>query len=94
MNKGEMVKVVAQATDNAVPVVQEIVDTFLRVLTLTLAVGEEVTFRGYGRFESRPRPPKTLKNPRTGELIHVPARNTVVFLPSANLKDRMNGDTP
>lgn len=92
MNKGEIVQVVARTTNTKPPVVQEIFDTILRILVLTLAVGEEITLRGYGRFEPRARPPTTLKNPRTGQPIHVPARTTVVFLPSSNLKDRMNGD--
>lgn len=92
MNKSEIVRMVAKSTNIAIPAVDEVVNSFLKFLTLNLAVGEEVTVRGFGRFEVRPRPPVTLKNPRTGEPIEVPARNTVVFLPSGKLKERMNGD--
>lgn len=92
MNKSEIVKAVARQTNIEAPVVDEVLASILKLVVLNLAVGEAVMMRGFGRFECRDRPPTTLRNPRTGEPIPVPARTTVVFLPSALLKGRVNGD--
>lgn len=83
---------VARQTQLKTYVVDEVVTSLLNITTMSLAAGYEVSFRGFGRFEPRVRPPVTLRNPQTGTPIPVPARTTVVFLPSARLKGRMNTD--
>ena len=93
MNKGEIVKAVARRKGITISTAHDVVEDFFDVAKTSLAVGEEVTVRGFGRFELRDRPPVTLKNPRTGDPILVPPRQTVVFLPSMTLKARLNGDT-
>lgn len=66
-----------------------VVDT-LEVVGLTLAAGEEVNLRGFGRFDPRDRKPVTRLNPATGEPIQVPAKRSVGFVPSPVLKNRLN----
>lgn len=90
MHRGELVSAVARDTEHDRQVVEEVTDSFLWVVTLSLSLGEPVTIRNFGRFQTRLRPPSKLRNPRTGELFAVPARSTVVFSPAPRLKRRVN----
>jgi len=43
--------------------------------------GERVSIQGFGAFELRELKERKIKNPRTGEVIYVPVRKKVVFIP-------------
>ena len=44
-----------------------------------LAAGDDVTLPGIGRLKPRDRAPRMVRNPRTGELMSLPARRCVTF---------------
>ena len=90
MNRSEVIRAVARKSQVRVPIVDDVLSTFFDVVTMNLSVEEEVSLRGFGKFEPRSRPPVTLKNPQTGDPIPVDERKTVVFLPSPNLKEKLN----
>ena len=43
--------------------------------------GERVSIQGFGAFELRKLKERKIRNPRTREVIEVPAREKVVFVP-------------
>ena len=47
---------------------------------------EKVQIIGFGTFETKQRPARTGRNPRTGELVSIPASSAVTFKPSSALK--------
>lgn len=66
--------------------VKEILTTIEHLIPATLAVGESVEWFGFGTFTKRAKPARQGRNPRTGEAITIPAREVVVFTPSAAFK--------
>lgn len=47
---------------------------------------EKVSLIGFGTFETKKRPARTGRNPKTGETMQIPASTTVSFKPSSALK--------
>ncbi|HEX5362061.1 MAG TPA: integration host factor subunit beta [Fluviicoccus sp.] len=56
----------------------------------TLAEGERVEIRGFGSFSLHYRPPRTGRNPKTGETVEVGPKYVPHFKPGKELKDRVN----
>jgi len=51
---------------------------------------EKVSIMGFGTFYIIRRTERQIKNPKTGEMITVPAKKVVKFKPTKILKDRIN----
>ena len=54
--------------------VEHAVKAILRQMSDTLAAGERIEIRGFGCFSLNYRPPRIGRNPKTGEVVAVPAR--------------------
>ncbi len=65
----------------------EAVDIILEEISEALTSGRRVEIRGFGSFSVRTRKPRVTKNPKTGILMHIPARKTLHFTMSKSLKD-------
>lgn len=91
MNKSDLLRAVASKESCSVKEAEKIIDSFLEVVALSLALDEDVSVRNFGKFEVRHRDEVVRKNPRTGEPIQVPAKRGVGFKPSPHLKERVNG---
>jgi nucleoid DNA-binding protein len=63
-----------------------IVDGVIKALIESLKIGGDVRIFGFGSFRGVVRPSRDGYNPRTGEAIRIPAKITVKFKPSPNLK--------
>jgi DNA-binding protein HU-beta len=50
-------------------------------ITEAVKKGEKVSIQGFGAFELRELRERKIKNSRTGELLEVPRRKKVVFIP-------------
>lgn len=90
MNKSDLVRMAAKRTSVTIPVADDVITAFFDLLVLNLATEQEVSIRGFGKFEPRTRPPVTLRRPTDGEPIKVDRRRTAVFLPSMTLKEKLN----
>lgn len=55
----------------------------------TLVGGHRVEIRGFGTFDLNYRPPRTGRNPKTGEKVAVPAKYTPHFKPGKDLRERV-----
>jgi len=91
MNKVELVKYVAQETGLTQKDVAEAFETAIAAMTAALKRGEEVAIAGLGKFDVRKRAARQSVNPRTKELVKVPASKAPVFKAGKALKDAVNG---
>lgn len=66
------------------------VDRVLNAIGRSLACGERVTIRDFGKFEPRHRRAVIRKNPRTGDPIEVPEQVSVGFVAAPALRERVN----
>lgn len=91
MNRGEVVKAITEdLTEVPATLVDEVLGSFFDQIASALASGDDVTIRRFGKFEPRKRRAVTRLNPKTKIPIDVPAKTSVGFVPSLNLKSRLN----
>ncbi len=93
MNRSDIVRATAQQCDKSVAEIDHIANVFFQICEDALVAGQKVKIRRWGVFEPRTRGALTRVNPRTHEVMDIPDRNTVAFLPSDLLKARLNGET-
>jgi DNA-binding protein HU-beta len=65
---------------------EEVIDSVLATIREELSSGGTVSIRGFGTFAVSRRSPRKGRNPRTGEVVDIPAANRVRFLPGKELK--------
>ena len=51
--------------------------------------GERIEIRGFGGFDSHHRPPRSARNPKTGEMFQLPAKVADHFKPGKDIKGRV-----
>ena len=73
---------------------KDMVEAFFDSLHARLVEGGDVKLSGFGNFQIRRKAPRPGRNPRTGELIPIGARQVVTFHASHKLKALVQGDTP
>lgn len=56
----------------------------------TLASGERIEIRGFGSFSLHHRPPRTGRNPKTGESVSLNEKFVPHFKPGKELRDRVD----
>ncbi len=71
--------------------VEKIVDIFFGQIIQKLADGGRVEIRGFGAFSTRDRDPRNGRNPRTGELVNVPAKKVTYFKAGKEVREKLNG---
>ena len=64
-------------------VVQQVFDTIFEALKS----GNNIEIRNFGVFKVKKRRSRIGRNPKTGEVVPVPERNTVVFKPGLEMKN-------
>jgi integration host factor subunit alpha len=69
------------------------VELVLKEITDCLERGETVKLSSFGSFTIRKKKQRLGRNPKTGVAAQISARRTVVFKPSAILKQRINRKT-
>lgn len=63
----------------------DVVAEFRDAISRALKGGDVVSIRGFGTFKVVKREAKRGRNPRTGEVIEIPAHEVVKFTPSKSL---------
>lgn len=66
---------------------KDMVDAVFDLVHETLSQGTDVKLSGFGNFQVRSKAARPGRNPRTGEIIPIKARQVVTFHVSAKLKD-------
>jgi len=79
MTKAGLVDKVAAAIQLPRHQTETVVNLFLQCITDALRAGDKVELRGFGSFRLRRRQPRTGRNPKTGELVPIPAKQVPWF---------------
>lgn len=90
MNKSELVSKVAEGTGLSKKDTEATINSFMSVVSETLAKKEVVQLIGFGTFETRKRAARTGRNPQTNEEIKIPASTVPAFKPGKALKEKVN----
>ena len=90
MNKTEMADRLAARTGLSKGAARDAVDGVFAIIGEALAEGEDVRLPGFGTFDTRRRPARTGRNPRTGEAVSISASTSPTFRAGKTLKDTVN----
>jgi DNA-binding protein HU-beta len=87
MNKADIIAKVHDILGTSKADAERAVEGVIDSITSSLKKGDEVSIAGLGIFSAKMRPSRTGRNPRTGELINVPAMRVPKFRAAKALKD-------
>jgi integration host factor subunit alpha len=73
---------------------KDMVEAFFEIVHGSLVQGQDVKLSGFGNFNIRRKAPRPGRNPRTGELVPIDARQVVTFHASLKLKALVQGEVP
>jgi len=87
MNKSELIAAAAEKAGLSKKDTEAVVNAALGAVVEALKAGEKVQLVGFGSFETKKRPARTGRNPRTKEAIKIPASKVPAFKAGKALKD-------
>ncbi len=90
MNKTELIAAVAEQASITKKDAEKAIAAVIDSITNAMAEGDKVQLVGFGTFEVRARDARKGKNPRTGEIIDIPASKVPAFKAGKALKDIVN----
>ncbi len=89
MTKAELINIISENSAGATKAqVSYIHDMVWETIQRALEVEGKYTVSGFGTFEVRDRKARKARNPKTGEIVDVPASRKLAFRPAASLKQR------
>ncbi len=90
MTRSELIAALAQRFPQLVQKDAEMaVAEILGAIASALAAGNRVEIRGFGSFSLNYRPPRTGRNPKTGEKVAVPGKYVPYFKAGKELRERV-----
>ncbi len=87
MTKAELVAQLAEQIGSSKAAAEKTLEAFLASIEETLAKEGKLTLTGFGTFLVETRQARKGRNPRTGEVIEIPASKVVKFRVGKLLKD-------
>ena len=70
----------------------KIVDIFIEEIKIALKNNERVELRGFATFSLRKQKPRKSRNPKTGEAVFVPEKNSIYFKMTKDLFAKINDE--
>lgn len=86
MTKRDIVLKISKKTGIKQILVKEVVQEVFDTIFSSLKEGNTIEIRNFGVFKVKKRKPRIGRNPKTGVVVPVPERNTVVFKPGLEMK--------
>ncbi len=90
MERSEFIESISRQTELPREAVEKLTDAFRDILASKAGEGDAVTLPGFGSFEPKKRLERIAYHPATGRKLLVPPKITLVFRPSAILKQKIN----
>ncbi len=91
MIRSELVQLLATENPSlSLGEIDNIVSIFFDEISQTLATGGRIELRGFGAFTTRARDGRAGRNPRTGEIVTVPAKRVPYFKPGKEIRVKLN----
>ncbi|EKE01241.1 MAG: DNA-binding protein HU-beta [uncultured bacterium] len=90
MNKTDLAQSLAKKFELPVSKSNEVINHILELMTKALVKNDTIQLVGFGSFSVKKRKPREGRNPRSGEIIKIPARKAIGFSVGKALKDAIN----
>ncbi len=90
MNKSELISAIAEKAEMSKKDTDKILKAFEEVVTEQLASGNKVQLVGFGTFDVTERKAREGRNPKTREVMTIPAAKAPRFKAGKALKDAVN----
>jgi DNA-binding protein HU-beta len=91
MNKNDLVKAIAEETNQTATAVSDMLSAFEACVTKAVAGGEKVQLPGFLTFDRAERAARTGRNPATGAEIRIPASTVPRVKAGKTFKDAVGG---
>lgn len=92
MNKSQLIKIVAEKSNGTLSQ-KQVGETWTLIedaILENLKAGEKIQISGFGTFEVRERAERKGRNPKTGEVVSVPACKYLAFVSAKAVKENLN----
>lgn len=89
MNKEDLVKIISAKTKVSRKDAAVCLNATLDSISKALGKGQKVTLVGFGSFQVRTRAAREGRNPRTGEVLHIPSKKSPVWVAGKSLRERV-----
>jgi len=66
------------------------VKSLIEMMSTSLSNGKRIEIRGFGSFSLHYRPPRTGRNPKSGDKVSLSGKHVPHFKPGKELRDRAN----
>ena len=90
MNKGDLIKVVADSANITQSQASDAVQAVFDSIEKTLKKKDKASFVGFGTFSTSRRKARDGRNPSTGKTIQIAAKNVVKFKAGSDLASSVN----
>lgn len=90
MTKSEIVEQVSKKADLSRKDTEKLVEIVFDSIVEALNNGDKVELRGFGSFRTRQRKSRRGRNPKTGQIVEVPAKRVAYFKPGKELRELIN----
>ena len=91
MTKSDLIEQLAENNDDLTKRDAEtIVNSIFDSISEALVDGDRVEIRGFGSFTVRERDSRDARNPKSGELVKIPAKKTPFFKTGKELRERVD----
>ncbi len=90
MNKAELIAAVAEKAELSKKDAEKAVKALTDVISEELVKGDKIQLVGFGTFEVSERAAREGRNPKSGEVMNIPASKTPKFKAGKALKDMVN----
>ena len=95
MTKSELIELLARRQPHLkADDVDLSVKSLLQMMGTALAEGDRIEVRGFGSFSLHYRPPRTGRNPKTGDTVALAGKHVPHFKPGKELRERVNDVMP
>jgi nucleoid DNA-binding protein len=91
ITKKDLAQAVAESTGTKKALAHQAIDSLFEEMREQLIEGNRIEIRGFGVLDVKATKPKPqARNPRTGEIVYVPARRKTHFKPGKVLKEALH----
>ena len=95
MTKSELIEILTQRQAHLkADDVDLAVKSLLKMMAGSLSQGDRIEIRGFGSFSLHFRPPRTGRNPKTGDAVALPGKHVPHFKPGKELRERVTAVIP
>lgn len=93
MNKSALIRTLAEGVGIANSQAERVLELLASTVGSQVNSGTDIVVPGLGKFSRKHRAARTGRNPQTGNAQENPAKNTIVFKPGKEMRDRIEQPT-